>query len=172
MICESCGQNDATIHITKITNGVKKEANLCHECASKNQNLNLVSDMDIMAPFAFPNILSGLMEYVNKSHKNNNDIELRCDNCNLLYKDFKESGLLGCSQCYDYFKTAILSVIKGVQGNLEHLGKIPKRSGEELMQKKRVLQLREELQKAITLEEYEKAAEIRDEIKKIEKDIN
>jgi protein arginine kinase activator len=172
MLCESCKQNEATIHITKITNGAKKETNLCHECAGKSQNLNLVSDMDIMTPFAFPNILSGLMEYVNKSPKNNNAIELKCKNCNLSYKEFKESGLLGCSQCYEYFKPAILSVIKGVQGNVEHLGKIPKKSGKELMQKKKVLQLREELQKAITLEEYEKAAELRDEIKGIEKDIN
>jgi protein arginine kinase activator len=170
MLCESCKQNEATIHISKIINGVKSEANLCHECAGKNQEFNLVSDMDIMTPFAFPNILSGLMDYVNKSNKSSNNIELKCENCSMAYKEFKESGLLGCSQCYEYFKPAILSVIKGVQGNIEHLGKIPKKSGKELMQKRKLLQLKEDLQKAITLEEYEKAAEIRDEIRKLEKD--
>lgn len=169
MLCESCKQNEATIHISKIINGVKNEANLCHECAGKKQEFNLVADMDIMAPFAFPNILSGLMDYVNKSNKSNSNIELKCGNCSMSYKEFKESGLLGCSQCYDYFKPAILPVIKGVQGNVEHLGKVPKKSGKELMQKRKLLQLKEELQKAITLEEYEKAAEIRDKIREIEK---
>lgn len=170
MLCESCKQNEATIHITKVINGVKSEANLCNQCAGKSQDFNLVSDMDIMTPFAFPNILSGLMEYVNKNPKNVNAVDLKCENCKLTYKEFKKSGLLGCSKCYDYFKPAILPVVKGVQGNLEHLGKIPKKAGKDLMQKRKILQLKEELQKAITLEEYERAAELRDEIKKIEKE--
>ncbi|QGU96523.1 excinuclease [Clostridium bovifaecis] len=170
MLCESCKQNEATIHITKIVNGVKKEANLCSECAGKSEEFNLVSDMDMMAPFSFPNVLSGLMDYVNKSSINTKATELKCGNCGTTYREFKERGLLGCSQCYESFNPTMLSVIKGVQGNVEHIGKVPNKAGKNLVQKKRLLKLKEELQQAITLEEYERAAEIRDQIREVEKD--
>ena len=52
LLCELCNKNEATIHITKIVNGVKKEANICSECAGKSEGFNLTSDMDIMAPFS------------------------------------------------------------------------------------------------------------------------
>lgn len=170
MLCDSCKKNEATIHITKIVNGVKKEANLCSECADKSGELNLVSDMDIMAPFSFPNVLGGLMDYVNSNASvKNKASESKCENCGTTYREFKERGLLGCSQCYQHFKPLILPVIKGVQGNMEHIGKLPKKAGKELVQKKQILKLKEELKEAITLEEYEKAAEIRDKIKEIER---
>ncbi|MFU0824336.1 UvrB/UvrC motif-containing protein [Clostridium sp.] len=169
MLCESCKQREATVHITKIINGVKREANLCPECAAKAGEFNLVSDMDIMAPFSFPNVLSGLMEYMNKNSINNKATELKCEKCGTTYREFKEKGLLGCSECYKAFYPSILSVIKGVQSNVEHTGKVPKKAGKNLVQKNRILKLKEELQKAITLEEYEKAAKIRDEIREIEK---
>lgn len=169
MLCEVCKKNEATIHVTKIVNGVKKEANLCSECAGKSEEFNLGSDMDMITPFAFPNILSGLMDYVSKTSSNNKVKELKCKNCGSSYREFKETGLLGCSECYKHFNQAILSVVKGVQGNVEHLGKIPKKAGRDLVQKNKILKLKQELQKVITLEEYEKAAEIRDQIREIEK---
>ncbi|KEH92386.1 UvrB/UvrC motif-containing protein [Clostridium botulinum] len=170
MLCELCNKNEATIHITKIVNGVKKEANICSECAGKSEGFNLTSDMDIMAPFSFQNIIGGLMDYVNNTTKNNTVEEIKCKNCGASYREFKEKGLLGCSECYKYFSPAILSVVRGVQGNVEHVGKIPKKLGKDLIHRRKILNLKEQLQKAIALEEYEKAAEIRDKIKEIEKE--
>ncbi|MCY6483529.1 UvrB/UvrC motif-containing protein [Clostridium aestuarii] len=171
MLCEICKKNEATIHITKIVNGVKREINLCGDCAGKSEEFNLVTvpDMDIIAPFSFQNILSGLMDYVNNTSKNNKGVNLICKNCEASYSEFKEKGLLGCSECYENFKPAIMSVIKGVQGNIEHVGKIPKKSGRNLMQRKMIIKLKEELQNAIVMEEYERAAELRDQIREIEK---
>ena len=171
MLCDACKKNEATIHITKIVNGVKRHINLCLECAGKSDEFSLVKDMEMMSPFSFQNILSGLMDYVNvQSPKSIRGTELVCKNCGLTYSEFRESGLLGCNKCYDEFKPTVMSVIKGVQSNIEHVGKIPKRSGGELVQRKKIIQLKEELQKAVVMEEYEKAAELRDKIRKIEKD--
>ena len=33
MLCENCGDNEANIKYTQITNGVKKQMNLCEKCA-------------------------------------------------------------------------------------------------------------------------------------------
>ncbi|MCY6371591.1 UvrB/UvrC motif-containing protein [Clostridium ganghwense] len=170
MLCDVCKKNEATIHITKIINGVKQEIKLCPECAGKSEEFNIVPDMDIITPFSFQNILSGLMDYVNIPSKNNKSVVLTCKNCGATYREFKEKGLLGCSQCYENFKPTIMSVIKGVQSNAEHVGKIPRKSGKDIVQRQRLLKLKEELQKAVAMEEYERAAEIRDEIREIEKD--
>ena len=35
MLCQSCGQNQATTHIKTIINGELAEVNLCRECAQK-----------------------------------------------------------------------------------------------------------------------------------------
>lgn len=172
MLCECCKKNEATIHITKIVNGIKKEANLCSECANKSGEFSIMPDMDMMTPFSFSNLLSGLIDYTNNTAVNGTATEVRCPNCGMTYREFREKGLLGCSQCYDKFRPYILSVLKGVQGNAEHIGKIPGKAGKNLVEKRKLLKLKEELKQAITLEEYEKAAEIRDEIKEIERNLD
>ena len=35
MYCEVCKKNPATIHYTKVVNGLKEEKHLCEECAAK-----------------------------------------------------------------------------------------------------------------------------------------
>ncbi|GAA0177973.1 UvrB/UvrC motif-containing protein [Clostridium sediminicola] len=168
MLCEICNKNEASIHVTKIINGNKQELNICAVCADKMGELNIVPDMDIISPFSFQNIVSGLMDYVNTNTLKNKGKDLTCKNCGLTYREFKEKGLLGCSECYNSFNQMLSSVIKGVQGNIEHYGKIPKISGGEILKKRKLLNLKEQLQKAIVLEEYERAAEIRDKIREIE----
>ena len=47
-------------------------------------------------------------------------------------------------------------------------GKVPHNGGKELIEKRTLLKLKEDLQKAILEEEYEEAAVIRDKIKEIQ----
>lgn len=157
MICESCGKNEAHVHLTKIINGEKQELNICESCAAQLE--------DFQTPFSFQNILSGIMEYMSPVLQTAKSNELLCKSCGATYNDFKKYGLLGCSECYKSFGPSINTVIKRVQGNTEHIGKIPKKQGKEIMEKRRLIRLKEDLQIAIANEEYEKAAQIRDMIK-------
>ena len=59
--------------------------------------------------------------------------------------------------------------LRRVHGDSRHVGKVPARGGEKVMVKKKIEGLKYQLQKAIGVEDYEKAAEIRDEIKDAEK---
>lgn len=169
MLCEKCKKNMATVHITKITKGVKQEVNLCEACAKESGELNMGVNMTFPGGFSFQNVLSGIMDYINQPIQSNTTEEMTCSSCGNTYSDFKNTGLLGCSECYKEFKDTLAPVIKRVQGNLEHSGKIPKKSGKGLAEKKRMLQLKEDLQKAIAAEEYEKAATIRDMIRELQK---
>ena len=169
MLCERCKKNMANVHITKILKGVKQELNLCEKCAKETDEFNLGVNMSLPNGFTFQNVLSGIMDYINQPVESGIRDENACLSCGTTYSDFKKSGLLGCSECYKNFNETLTPVIKRVQGNLEHIGKIPKKSGKGLMEKKKLIQLKEDLQKAIATEEYEKAASIRDIIREIQK---
>jgi len=144
---------------------------LCEKCAKETENLNLNFGGDLKLPeaFAFQNILSGLMDYINQAPQPNNKSELTCESCGTTYNEFRKNGILGCSECYENFNATLMPVIKRVQGNVEHIGKLPKKSGKGIMEKKRLIQLKEELQRVIAAEEYERAAELRDKIRELQK---
>ena len=169
MICDRCHKNEANVHITKIVNGVKQELNLCDKCAKEIEEINMIGDVEFDTPFSLQNIINGIMDYVNynKSSKDVNNYELVCKNCNTSYREFKKDGLLGCSECYKNLNEALIPIIKRVQGSIEHTGKVPKKSAKDIYNKRKIIKLKQKLQKAIALEEYEKAAEIRDEIKEL-----
>lgn len=161
MLCERCKKNEATIHMIKIINGKKSETMLCDKCARELSDMPLKAALDNKNNLSFENLLSGFFDTLDK----NNKVEIVCKNCGLTYTEFKKTGNLGCSKCYDSFKDSLTPRIKRIQGYTEHIGKIPIREEGQVIKKKRIKRLKEELQKAIIKEEYEKAAVIRDEIK-------
>lgn len=169
MICQLCGKKEATIHFTKIVNGVKKEFEICEDCAKSMEGFNVSQDINFGAPFSIQNVINGLMDYLSGSQQVGIKQELQCPICKTTYSDFKNTGLLGCSNCYKTFNETLMPMIKRVQGNVEHVGKVPQKSYKELVEKRKLIKLKEELNKAILAEEYEKAAVLRDEIRNLKK---
>ena len=167
--CERCGKNEANVYITKIINGIKQDMNICDKCAAESGELNFSGTMVMPGNLTFQNVLSGIMNYINQPIQNSSRDEYVCAACGATYDDFSGSGLLGCSECYKHFRLVITPVIKRVQGNLENIGKVPQKAGKGLIEKRKLQLLKEELQNAIEVEEYERAAEIRDIIREIQK---
>ena len=79
--------------------------------------------------------------------------------------------MLGCDKCYYYFKDNLVSIIKRNQNSIEHIGKIPKREGKIIRKKKKIKRLKTNIEEAISIEDYEKAAVLRDEIFNLEKEL-
>ncbi len=168
MLCERCNKKQATVFITKVINGEKQEVKLCDKCASESSDIKINFDMSMPGGFGIQNVISGIMDYLNQSPQPVRK-EPSCKYCGTTYSEFKRKGLLGCSSCYDEFMEVLTPIIKRVQGNVEHVGKFPNKCGKEIMEKRKLSQLKEELQKAIALEQYERAAEIRDTLKELKK---
>lgn len=170
--CERCNKYQANVHIIKVFDGIKKELNICEKCAKELGEFNLNSILDVESTFS-SNILSGLVEYFNNTQQppmvKINDSE--CSKCKTTYAEFKNTGFLGCDECYRQFNKILSIFIKRVQNGDEHNGKIPSRCGESVIKKKEINVLKDKLQRSILSEEYEKAAEIRDLIKDLEKRI-
>jgi len=93
-----------------------------------------------------------------------------CPTCGLTWMQFKQTGLMGCPHDYELFERKLLPLLKRVQeGANDHMGKVPPRSKtQETDRQVTSLRLRRELQKAIDVENYEKAAHLRDELRTIE----
>jgi protein arginine kinase activator len=170
MICDNCKKNSATVHITKFINGAKQEYSLCDACANELNEMNFVDvgHISLNNTFTVQDLLSGIIDYVNQSSQSNVSNVPTCKNCGMTYTEFKKTGLMGCSKCYESFENSLIPIIKRVQGNIEHVGKIPKKSGKEVMEKRQLLKLKEELNKAVVAEEYERAAKLRDQIREIQ----
>ena len=166
MLCQECNNNEATVHMKKIVQGKKEEIHLCEECAKEKEGFNLESS------FSLNNFLAGMFDIEKEPSIHIGDRkELKCDNCETDYRKFKEIGRFGCSNCYKQFKEKILPLIRRVHGNISHTGKIPKRAGGEISIKRKINELKEELKAAVDKEEFEKAAKLRDEIRRLEKQI-
>lgn len=168
MLCEKCNKNTANVHFVKIINGVKQEMNICEKCAKDLDGVNFVADKSVDSPFYFQSLISGIMDYIGQTSKDTTDTQVTCSNCGMTYSEFKKNGLMGCSECYKEFNSTVVPVIKRVQGNVEHVGKVPNKAGKGLVDRKNLMKLKEELQRCILEEEYERAAEIRDEIKALQ----
>jgi protein arginine kinase activator len=165
MFCEDCEKRPANVHITKIVNGHKIEKHICEQCAKKQQD---VVGFTLFPDFSFPNIFSSMLEM---EHFNppNNIKEIKCEKCSMTYSQFSKIGRFGCDRCYELFANGLDHLLKRIQGNAQHIGKIPRRAGKAIRFKNELEKAKLELQKAVLNEEYEKAAELRDKIKEMEK---
>ena len=162
MLCEKCKKKEATIHLIKLVGGEKSEVWLCEECAKDMSEMPIIPNLD-GKEVSLQHILGGFFEALNRNKEKK--VEVVCKKCGLTYSQFKKSGQLGCNECYDSFTESLKPLIKRMQGDLEHIGKIPKKTGNKFIELKRINRLKQELQRCIECEDYEKAAVIRDEIK-------
>jgi protein arginine kinase activator len=102
-----------------------------------------------------------------------------CPTCRMTFAEFKQHGLLGCADCYKTFEAQLAPLIERAhEGGVHHVGKIPKRLGiktapppqqdPQLAERaRRLAQIRAELERAVKAEEYERAAKLRDELRKL-----
>lgn len=163
MQCEECHERPATVHFTKIINGNKSEQHLCEACARRHGNL--VGE----AGFGFPQILKGFFEPEPAGVPPGGTT--RCEVCGWRLADFRRTGHLGCSHCYEQFARQLTPIIRRIQGGTEHRGKVPRRLGHEAGRRLRLRRLREELELAVRDEAYERAAQLRDEIRGLEQEL-
>ncbi|RJS61042.1 hypothetical protein CJ483_14070 [Bacillus sp. PK3_68] len=173
MICQSCKERPASLHFTKTVNGEKTQLHLCEKCAQEKGEQYMFSQH---SDFSIGDLLGGLFN-LNSSFSSQpaqypQQKVLKCDNCQTTFQQFVNRGKFGCSHCYEAFQDQLNPILKRLQnGNNLHTGKIPTRIGGTLHLKKEIAGLRERLQQAIAQEEFEAAADIRDQIRSLEKKI-
>ena len=157
MICDNCGKEPATIHYKEMRGEKTTEYHLCEKCAAEKGIQVPQKDKS----FTVSNILAGMADEVGS------DLET-CSGCGLTYREFRETGRLGCAKCYEAFREQLKPLLRRIHGSTTHAGKSPSSRQGAFEKKKEIEKLKEDLARAIESEEFEKAAEIRDRLKDME----
>lgn len=156
MKCQNCGKNQVNVRYMQVINGKKTELNLCEDCANE---MNLGMNFN----FGFENEIEDFFDDFMEPAMFN--IPSIIGENSLLRSLRKLNSIPVLDNSYKNFPNDLD----------ETLSKIQKKSAlsfkkkNEKKQVSEVDKLKSELQECIKNEEYEKAAVLRDKIKKLEK---
>lgn len=163
MKCQKCAKQ-ATFHITDIERGKPREFHLCDEHArqhltpteepSENTTIGALAKKLVINP--------GVTREPTASDKQ------VCPNCNTTFLEFRNSGRLGCPYDYEVFRDELMPLLENIHDETRHSGKVPRRAPRNTQQQTTLIQLRNDLKRAVAAEDYETAARVRDKIKSIE----
>lgn len=155
MLCQECLKRNATVRINTNINGNQKTVHLCNQCAAK-LGLSPLGGME--------NMLSAFFNGGEQAPAKTSPV---CPQCGYPLEQLNQGGFLGCDKCYESFADQLLPAIKRIQGSVTHKADI---SPAEAQQPDRIAQMKQELRQAIEQEDYERAAQLRDSIKALEKE--
>lgn len=151
------------MHFTEIVNNKKSEHHACEKCAEERG----MSAPLLKSKFSVGDLLAGMVDQAGVGEEAKVG-RVQCPKCHLVYSAFKETGRLGCSECYTTFRAQLRPLLRRIHGSTKHVGKTPIRDAARVALRREIQRLHEDLQRAIEHEEFETAARLRDEIRVIE----
>ena len=161
MKCEECGGNQAVVHLTQVVNNEMTVVHLCDSCASQK---GLDTSPGPVSP------LSDFIAQMGGAPPRPSGPEVACPFCGLGYAEFREQGRLGCPECWTTFQRPLEKLVRRIHGSSSHLGKVylpPDPSATE--RQRRMEGLRNRLERAVEAEDFERAADLRDQIRSLER---
>jgi len=162
MKCQKC-EKPATFHITEIVEESVQELHLCEDHA--RDYLSMAEPVDESPS------LSGMLAQQIKVGQTADELarldQRACPVCGITFYEFRSQGRLGCPHDYVCFEAELMPLLINIHGETSHNGKKPKHAGGSERQT-RLIQLRREMKECIANEDYERASQIRDEIRVIE----
>lgn len=164
MKCSNCGEREGVVSLTQVKDGEVHTSSLCAQCAADKG----IETGFGMAETPLGGFLAKLGEGADPDAPLMEALEVRCPGCNATLRDFRETGRVGCAQCYIAFDAPLRELLRRLHGSTHHTG----------MQYERTegppapggsprtdLELREQLRRAVESEQFELAAELRDRLK-------
>lgn len=161
MQCDECGKNESVIHLTQIENNQMSTSHLCQTCAAA-KGLDTGAEAET-APLA--DFLAQMGKVAGEAALPSGS----CPSCGLTSSEFKKRGRVGCAQCYAYYGTHLRRLLRKLHGATQHVGKVyvaPDRG--QIDEASRLDHLRRNLERAIDAEDFEHAAALRDQIRRLE----
>ena len=169
MLCEQCGENEATVRVEAYApDGTSAARMLCAECASKlRPNFKALRALDISD---FLNALIGKIRE-NRQEKEADRFDARCSICGYTFADYRKSGVVGCAACYRAFREPIEEVLVKHNGSALYMGSAPD-GGQTNDDIYRLKKLKDKLRAAVEQEDFESAARLRDEVRELSGRLN
>ncbi|MGD9647934.1 MAG: UvrB/UvrC motif-containing protein [Pirellulales bacterium] len=164
MKCQKC-EKPATFHITELTSGKPQELHLCEDCAR-----DYLTQPEGSETTAAPSLAGQLAQHLAVGQTAQELARLdqqSCPVCGITFFDFRNKGRLGCPHDYVCFQAELEKLLLNIHGETEHAGKRPARTPVGTDDQTQLIRLRREMKEAIDEERYERASELRDEMRKI-----
>jgi len=165
VLCDQCGERQASIHLTQIVDNSVTTAHLCEQCAAEQgvktggpgAALPLAGFLGSTGPGAAA-VLAGGADAGS------------CSFCGASLQDFRDTGRLGCPECYAAFETQLRELLRRIHGASQHVGRLylAAAAPDATEVPKLLAVLRERLRRAVETENFELAAELRDRIRGLE----
>lgn len=165
MLCDNCKERDAIINLTQVEHDSKVTLHLCEQCA---QQKGVETGAAVMKT-PLGNFLGALGKGAALVPATADGV--RCPACGSTLRDFRDSGRLGCDQCYTAFDGHLRDLLRRLHGSSQHVGErydIPGAVGDDSDPRSRLLDLKAQLRRAVEGENFELAAELRDRIRVLE----
>lgn len=177
MLCVNCGKREAEVLIKQVVDNEVHNLSLCRACA---EELGFISpdipSITISFSLCDPDSMNQKKKRMRFEKRENEYDLLVCDSCGTKYSVFQKTGLLGCSGCYESFRFPLGARFQSEQGAESHwngsetFGEIgvvrdmaetedTERAKSE--RKASIDRLRHEIEDAVSREEYERAAELK-----------
>ena len=159
MLCCICKEKEASVHLTQIAGDKMQKVDLCEDCA-KTKGVNDPTG------FSLADLLLGLGAS-QEMEQATGGADVKCPRCGFTQADFKKAGRLGCSECYKTFAEGLEGLLKTMHKGTRHVGKAPEAMRQSRDLSDRLKTLQKKLAKAVEDENFEQAAQLRDEIKQM-----
>jgi protein arginine kinase activator len=164
MSCDQCREREAVIHLTQIVNEQVTTLHLCERCAAEK---------GVESPGGVTKTpLGSFLAAMGKGYPEQAPVargSAACPRCGASFQDFRESGRLGCPECYQSFEAPLRDLLRRLHGSTHHMGERYVARGQPAPEERpQAADLREQLRLAVETENFELAAELRDRLRVVE----
>ena len=169
MQCQRCNKKKATVFYRENVNGRVKALRLCGDCAEVLEQAGELEDMGT--------VLSGIPSPLLAAEECWGPLplpsgvesapDLTCPVCGESFARGVERGRLGCPACYVTFEACLEQPLRALHGRAVHVGRVSAGYRARRETERRLAELRGQLQAVVAAEEYERAAALRDEIRRL-----
>jgi len=162
MSCDQCHEREAVIHLTQIVNDQVTTLHLCERCAAEKG----VESPAAVTKTPLGSFLAAMGKEAEAPAPRSGDT---CPRCGGSLQDFRESGRLGCPECWRAFEAPLRDLLRRLHGSTHHVGeRYADHQGELPGPTIEAAHLREQLRAAVESENFELAAELRDRLRVLE----
>ncbi|HEU4829083.1 MAG TPA: UvrB/UvrC motif-containing protein [Gemmatimonadales bacterium] len=164
MTCDQCHEREAIVHLTQIVDAEVTTLHLCERCAAER---------GVEAPAVGKSPLGSFLAAMGKELEGaalpGAATGEACARCGATLRNFRETGRLGCSECWRNFEPQLRELVRRLHGSTFHVGERYSVPGDDAgSERSRLGALREQLRVAIETENFELAAELRDRLRVME----
>ena len=164
MSCDQCREREAVIHLTQIVNEQVTTLHLCERCAAEKG----VESPSGVVKTPLGSFLAAMGKNLPETVTAPRSGET-CARCGGSLQDFRESGRLGCPECYRSFEVPLRELLRRLHGSTHHVGERYAEHGADPVDGRvESAELREQLRLAVETENFELAAELRDRLRVME----